>query len=136
MRKALPALLAVGFAAFLLTSCGDSTGPEVSGLWTITEIVNAADCGDGIYTDTYTMTITQSGNDITVLVSGLAFTGTLEGNRLRWSGSYPEEGGIITANVDLTISDDGNSLSGSSSWTYTDGLFSCSGTTQVSGVKN
>ncbi len=94
------------------------------------------ECGDGIYTDTYTMTVTQSGNDVTVLVSGLSFTGTLEGNRLRWSGSYPDDGGITTANVDVTISDDGNSLSGSASWTFTAGSFTCSGTTQVSGVKS
>ncbi len=135
MRQFLPAFLAVGFAAVLLTSCGDSTGPDVSGIWTITEVVNAVDCGEGTYTDTYTMTVTQSGNEITVLVSGLAFTGTLEGNRLRWSGSYPEDAGITTLNADVTISDDGNSLSGSASWTWTDGSFSCSGTTQVSGVK-
>lgn len=120
-------------ALFVLAGC--ATEPEmVSGVWTITETVNAVACGEGTYQDTYTITVTQDGSDIAVSTPVGLFEGKIDGNQLQWEGSYPEDGGIVT--IDLTLTVNGNSLSGSSTWTWSDGSFSCSGTTSVSGVRS
>ena len=63
-----------------------------------------------------------------------ATTGIVDGNHISWSGSYPEEGGTTTANINLNIS--GNSLNGSASWTWSGFGEVCSGTTRISGTRN
>ena len=142
MRKAFSIALGVAVASVALLACGDDeptgngSGLNVAGTWTITETADGTDCGDGISTFTYTIGVAQSGSNITVTADGLTFSGTLSGNQLVWSGSYPEDGGTTTANVTMTIASDGNSLSGSSTWSWTDGIDSCTGTSTFSGVKS
>jgi hypothetical protein len=129
----LCATLAVALA------CGDDDAPtgttdlEVAGTWSITEVVSTSGaCSSG--TDTYTATVTQSGTSITVNIGGLTYGGTLSGNSLSWSGSYPEDGGTTTTSISLTFASN-SSLSGSSSWSWTDGMESCTGTSTISGSK-
>jgi len=111
----------------------------VAGTWTTTENVNATACGEGTYYQYYTYAVTQSGCNITVVPQGttLQFSGTVNGNQLSWSGSYPESGGTTTINsLTLTVSADGNTFTGSSSWTWrSSGGSTCSGTTQVIGTR-
>ena len=111
----------------------DPTCVDVSGTWNTTELVNGTDCGDGTYTNYNEFTVTQSGCNITVDAGAYGtHSGTVNGSQITYTGSYPEEGGTTTINVNLTVS--GNSLSGSSTWTWRNGT-SCSGTTQISGTK-
>jgi len=133
----------------IFTACGggggggggpvpSSTCVDVAGTWTTTEQVNATACGQGTFIEHLTYTITQSGCTITVVPQGtnLQFSGNVNGNQMGWSGSYPEEGGTTTINsLTVTISADGNSFSGSASWTWSDGRSSCSGTTQSTGTR-
>lgn len=119
---------------------GDShhngTCANAAGTWNMTERVDATDCGEGTYTENVTYTVTQSGCNITVVPSsnpGLRFSGSINGNKLSWQGSWPEDDGTTTAKISATI--DGDSISGSSSWSWSDGTDSCNGTTQITGTR-
>jgi hypothetical protein len=110
------------------------TPADVSGTWDTTENVDATDCGDGVYTESGTYTVTQDGANITVADAfGNVFTGNVDGNYISWTGSYPDAGGTTTITLNLTIS--GNTFSGSASWTWV-GNVTCSGTTQISGDRS
>ena len=51
---------------------------NIAGTWTTTEHVKSTTCASGIYTDTGTYTVMQSGHDLTVQdASGNTFTGTI-----------------------------------------------------------
>jgi hypothetical protein len=108
---------------------------NTAGTWYTTEHVNATACGEGYYYDYKTYVVTQNLCSITVAAGGSTFYGTINGNTLSWSGSYPDEGGTITLTVSLTTNNAGDYFSGSSSWTWSDGFDSCSGTTSVTGNK-
>ena len=140
MRKALSTALAAAFVTAALTGCSDdssepTTTLDIAGSWTITENVDATGCGGGTYSDVWTASVSQSGSSITLTTSGLTFSGTLNGNQLTWSGSYPEDGGTTTVNMTATIASSEDSLSGSSTWSWSDGVDSCTGTTTFTGVK-
>lgn len=140
-------LFLMGVAMFLFTaiSCGgggdgggnnDDTCVDVAGKWEMTEVVDATNCGEGTYTEYTTYTVTQNGCNITVVPGSntdLRFNGTVKGNHISWTGSWPEEGGTTTAKINVTINAD--SISGSASWSWTDGTERCSGTTQLTGTR-
>ncbi|XPS90037.1 uncharacterized protein Dvar_80560 [Desulfosarcina variabilis str. Montpellier] len=118
---------------------GDVCEPiDVAGTWQVTDINDETDCGEGINTVEYTIYITQNGEQITVDKDPEGtFTGTLSGNTITWSGSYPEDGGTTTIlSMTVDVSDDGNTFTSQSSWSWTDGIDSCSGTSQGEGVKS
>jgi hypothetical protein len=140
-------LLWMGTVMFSLAviSCGgggdgDSdnggTCEDASGTWNMTEVVNATDCGEDTYTENITYTVTQNGCNITVVPSSdssLSFSGSVDNDQVSWTGSWPEDGGTTTATIDITIN--GDSASGSATWSWTDGSDSCDGTTQISGTR-
>lgn len=118
---------------------------SLSGTWSITETVTS---GSGVCADdvgdmrTYTLTVVQSGNNLTATLSGTGtsldgtvFTGTVSGDQVNWSGSFPEEGGTTTVS-DTSITATDTTLSGSADWQWSDGMDSCTGTTSVTGVKS
>jgi len=130
--------------AFILSACGgggggggssDTLAPpigDISGDWSVTETITSTDCPSAA-NDYYTLSVSQSGNTVNVYDGANTFQGVLDGNILRWSGSYYESGGYNTINsMALTVASDCNSLSGNVGWTWSDGSFSCSGTTAVS----
>ena len=136
-------LLSILVLGLTLGGCGGGGGgggtddpiADITGTWDITETLGSNTCDD-FGTTTYTLTATLSGNDVTVVTPVGTFTGTLDGDQLEWSGRYPEDGGTVTiTDMDITVSADGNTLSGTTRWSWTDGSFSCSGTTNVSGVR-
>ena len=113
-----------------------TTCDNVAGTWNTTEVVDATDCGEGIYTENNTYTVTQDGCNITVSSRGTTVNGTVNGSVINWTGSYQEDGGTVIDTVSITIT--GDNLSGSSQWTWTDNTDptdTCSGTTQVSGTR-
>ncbi len=128
-------------AALLATGCGgggeDSivVPASVGGTWSITETGTTNDCGDPV-DPPYAITVTQNGSSVTVTTPAGTFSGTVSGSSLSWSGSYPDNGGTNTINsLTATIAALGVSLSGSSSWSWTDGVTSCSGTTSFTGTR-
>jgi hypothetical protein len=109
-----------------------------AGTWSITTTNNANTCGDptGV-PESFNITVTQTGSSITVVTDlpGVGpFSGTVSGNSVSWSGSYPESGGTTTI-TSLTATVSGNSLSGSSNWSWTDGIDSCSGSDTFTGTR-
>lgn len=152
MRKRsidLRPLFSLLWCALLLMAplgCGDDddgSGPglltpstDLTGNWSISETVDATDCGEGIYDDSYTAAVVQNGNTLSVTIGGLVFNGTISGSRVSWTGSFPEDGGTTTiTSMTLTVDPAGDGLSGDSAWRWSDGADTCSGTTTVTGSK-
>ena len=117
----------------------DGDASDVSGTWTITEIVDDSACGGGgAEIVTYTIDVSQSGTSLTVAatISGSTqtFSGSISGNTIHWTGSFAESGGTTTINsLSLSLNSDCSEATGNSSWTWTDGSETCSGTSQISG---
>ena len=150
-RKSFAALAVLPVA--LLTACGgggggggsdgaDATGAgstptvDVNGTWNVTEQVSSGCAGEGNFTDSYQVAITQHGSDITVDTPLGKFSGTADGRTLSWSGSYAQNGGTTTIDaLDLTANEQGTSFSGDSKWHWTDGRETCSGTTHTTGTR-
>jgi hypothetical protein len=155
-------LPAIVLAAFL-TGCGgggddapapppqSSTPPigQISGDWAIVEsAMTASDPAcepPNNQLANYTLAIAQDGSAITVTDSAnpttpTDFQGTLRGDQLTWSGSFPERGGVTTYDsVDITVAADCNTFSGTTKWTYVQdapATFSCTGETTLTGAAN
>jgi hypothetical protein len=115
------------------------TGPTAvfSGTWSITEetLTATSVCAPEVGTmQTYPVTVTQSGTTISVQTPVGTFSGTVSGNTLSWTGQYPEDGGIATI-TSLQVQVSGSSLSGTSAFSWTDGVDACAGTTSITGVR-
>lgn len=100
------------------------------GEWAVTESVNATACGEGTSVETYTAVVSQSGTTMTVTASGITRSGAFSGTILTFTATYPEDGGSVSSSG--TIVFNGNSASGSSTWTYTEGSLSCDGSSTLS----
>lgn len=137
---------ALPFSLMLLAaSCGGGGGgggaevatADVAGTWSIVEEVTQATgpCAGEIGTvSQYSLDVTQQGTSITVVSPAGTFQGSINGNRIQWTGSYPEDGGITTiTSMDIRV--DGSSLSGTTTFAFTDGVINCTGATRVSGTR-
>ena len=139
------ASICLGLSACQKSSGGGGGSPppaaaptvDAQGTWSIDELVTAAstDCAGEIGTlDTYGITVTQSGANLTVVTPAGTFSGTVSGDTIRWTGSFPEDGGTTTI-TQMTLTVQGDSLSGTSDWTWSDGVFFCTGSTQIGGTR-
>ncbi len=118
---------------------GGGTPPanaNVAGSWDIEEKVRE-DCGGETTThkDTYVAEISQRENELTVVTDVTTLHGTLKNRQFEWSGSYTEGGGTTTSKLKATVADDELTFSGQSTWSWTDGRETCTGTTEVTGKR-
>lgn len=133
------------FTVFALCACGGGGGGggdscaeptvDISGSWRITETSTTNDCGEGTHSP-YTLVATQSGKDLSVFSpnQGQTFPGQVCGNSFTYTGSYPEDGGTTVLDpVRATIS--GDTISGTTTWRWSDGFESCSGTTDFTATR-
>ncbi|WP_294137893.1 toxin-antitoxin system YwqK family antitoxin [Pseudohongiella sp.] len=67
---------------------------------------------------------------MSVSASGIIRSGTISGNKLSYSVSYPEDGGTLTGSGTITF--DGAAAYGSSNWSWTGGSLTCVGTSSIS----
>jgi chitodextrinase len=135
-------LIGVLLTAMFLWGCGGGGGDDtpsassvnLNGIWQITETAGPNTCGD-TGGDSYTLTAVQEGTTLTVSDQyGRKFVGSVNGNKIQWTGSYQEDGGTTTiTSMDISVSSDSSNFSGTTSWTWTDGVDTCSGKTSVSG---
>jgi len=119
-------------------ACGggsdDSSSPSVdlSGTWAVQETING-NCQGSTYPEyeTYTATATQSGNNVSFYnpLEDYTYQGTISGNTVSLTGSRPSDGGTISINFSGTVSSDSNNVTGTATWT--DGSYTCNGTTNV-----
>jgi hypothetical protein len=107
---------------------------DISGTWEITEVIDSTLCGIPQYSRILTIPTTQNGCEVTIHSFSGIKTDTLKNNSITWTGSYPENGGTVTGTYNLTV--DGDTLEGSSTWTMTDGVLTCSGTSQLTGTRS
>ncbi len=152
MRKRILAdakrLFAGLLTILLLVSCGGGGVSEppakkiataigdISGNWQFTAVDASAspDC-DGT-TTVSTVNISQTDNTLEILYSGSRLTGTMAGDTVTLSGSYPSDGGTVNMSpMTLTVSADCLDLSGKGNWSWTDGTFACSGTTTINATR-
>jgi hypothetical protein len=141
-------IILLSFIISLLSGCGGGSGggegpapgPSetswVAGTWeTSANVHNVCPTFSEDRVDDGTFKISQDGSSITVTDKyNNTFSGSVNGNKVSWSGSFPDPyyGGTTTySSLDLTVN--GDSLSGTVSYTWTDGQTQCSGTAQISG---
>lgn len=111
---------------------------DVSGTWLIQEEILTASgvcAGEIGRRESYSLSVSQNGNGITVVSPAGTFNGSLNGNRIEWRGSYPEDGGTTTI-TGMNVTYTSTQLSGTTSWTWSDGSTTCVGTTRVVGAKS
>jgi hypothetical protein len=128
--------------AMFVWGCGGGGGDDppntasvnVTGTWQITETAGSNTCGD-TEGDSYTLTAVQEGTTLTVSDQyGRNFVGSVNGSKTQWTGSYQEDGGTTTiTSMNISVSSESKNFSGTTSWTWTDGVDMCGGTTSVSG---
>jgi predicted outer membrane repeat protein len=136
MRYLLGFLMTLGVLGFVACGgdeCAEPIG-DVAGVWRMNSTVVIDDCGER-ENQTFRMAITRNGNGLTAVTPELEFNGTICGNQIRMSGSFPEDEGTVTVNATLDVSADGQSMEGSDTWTWTDGFESCSGSDSLSGTR-
>jgi hypothetical protein len=132
-------MFVLGLAAGVFAACGGDGGGDgepvdVAGYWETTSTVVSDNC-DGRVSQTFVMTIMQEDNTVTVELPDATFSGTVSGNRIQMTGSFPEDDGTVTVNATLVVSADGSSMQGSDDWTWTDGFESCSGSDSLSATR-
>lgn len=121
-----------------LVGCGNEpSGPEggVAGNWHVDATIDATQCNEGVYSESFTIKISQSGNTLDVDIEGASFNGTLNGAQGTWHGSYPEDNGTTTETYTVTFANSNTTMAGGSTWTWSDGNLSCSGTSTLTGDK-
>lgn len=151
-RLAIPLL---GLTLITL-GCGDDDDPvapdppstDLTGTWQfeVDITVETGICaGNNEPTWVATVQLDQNGNAVTATSdwnsipgSGVhEFGGTLSGNRLVMDGSYPEGTGTTLALYQLTVSEDGNSMTGTETWTYIGDEGTCSDSmSEVTATRN
>ena len=110
---------------------------NILGTWNVEERVDASGCAEGIYNDSYMLTVTgQTASSLTVSANGNSFTGALNGSVLSWSGSYEEDGGTTTSSISANLSNDCNTYTGTSNWSWSDDTYSCTGTSSFTASKD
>ena len=103
----------------------DATGTwdySTSGNW-----VNPGNAGCTVDPDeTGVAYVTQNGNSITIVARGITLTGAVSGATWSVSGSFAEDGGITTVNINCSVS---SSISSSATvtWSWSDGYYYCNG---------
>ena len=110
---------------------------DITDTWQISETADSNDplCDGAL--NPYDLVIAQTDNNLRVTSpKGDTLNGTISGNAASWTGSYRIDNGTTTINsLSATIASDCRSMSGRSSWSWTDGNSSCSGTSTFNGLR-
>lgn len=139
-------------SAMLLINCGGgsddapvaadcTTCESVNGSWQLSESVEVtASSPAGYCSDTmenFGLNASQINCQLTVTeTSGpSSYSGQICDRTIKWTGSYPEDGGTTVTAVTATLSADGLSLSGNSTWTWSDDTGTCKGTSTFTAYK-
>jgi hypothetical protein len=136
---ALKVWVLVGFMMVSGLSVAHAATYDATGDWTYTTSNNWVNAGTaGCWADsdeTTVVSITQSGDNVSVDIDGQVFTGTVSDAAYTGTGSYPEDGGTTTVTVTFTLTSNSEG-SGSVVWSWSDGMYSCNGGADLSLSKN
>jgi len=149
--KTIKLILAFLFS-LTLAACGGGGGggggmsppaANISGTWSMSDTSGANNCGDPTGVTTYwtgVVSHTAGSNSFTLTTtingSNRSYTGTISGSTITISGSYPDVGGTTTTSFSGTLISTANPMtfSGTSSWSWTNGATTCSGTAATTGT--
>lgn len=111
---------------------------DLTGTWSVQETVTG-NCSDEDYpyTSTYMAALVQTGNHLTFTSTSTraSLSGTISGKSITLVGTKPTEHGTTSINFSGTVSSDGNTITGTAIWTWTDGSYTCSGSTAVTAAR-
>ncbi len=111
----------------------DPVAFDLTGTWRVTEVADESDCGEGVNTKRYTVTLAQNDNSLRVQTPYGTFNGRLDGQEATWSGTGSEDGGTLVTSVTATLNAEGTRFTGSETWRWSgDNGFQCSGTSELS----
>jgi hypothetical protein len=108
---------------------------DATGTWSFSTSNCWNNCGDQNTNETGSINIIQTGNSVTAIRDGIDYTGTVNGAFYTMSATYPEEGGTTEETVTFTLSS-ATSGSGSITWTWSQGGYSCNGGYDLTVIKN
>lgn len=110
----------------------------VQGKWRILEFINAENCGEETRSLQYDLRVVhatpQGIDDLFVIAPAGEFSATMHDRVLNWSGSYAEDGGTVSTDIEVAFSESLNTLEGQATWTWTNGQQSCNGVSGLVGV--
>ena len=115
----------IGSIAHAEEQCND-TG-LLEGEWHVVEENDGTECDEGISIETYDVTVSIDGCNVTYQDSCGEYTGTINGGVLDLTGECYEDGGVSVIQGGGYIISEGM-VEGSTTWIWSDGYFSCSGT--------
>ena len=134
-------MLVIGMVVMIGVFCsgnGFSATYDATGTWDYSTSGNWVNPGNAGCTadpdETDILTITQTGDSFTWVLGGETATGTVSGETYSTSYSFPDSGGTTTIFVVGTLSSS-TSGSGSMTWSWTDGPYSCNGGGNISMTK-
>lgn len=118
--------------ATVATGCGEEMvqpdGAGITGSWTFTVQVDTATgaCAgkENDPAEDAQVSILEAGGNVQALSTWFSdggnhtFVGLRTGNTVVFSGSYQEEGELLTATYNLTVSSDENSMTGTEEWDW------------------
>jgi len=134
----LSKLSAISRAPFTLHNSQEAA-LDLTGIWRVQQTITGNCSGvDYPYTESYMAECVQNGSTLTLTSTsnGASFFGTITGNTITLTGTIPTEDGITSINFSGTVSSDGNTVTGAATWTWTDGIRTCSGTGSNTMVKS
>jgi hypothetical protein len=111
---------------------------DLTGTWQVEQVITGNCSGDTYpITEIHIFTGTQQGNSLTFhdAADGTDYTGTISGYTITLKGTVPDGIGTMIINSTCTCAADGESLTGSGTWTYQEPGYSCNGSAQVTGTK-
>jgi hypothetical protein len=118
-----------------VTTCVfNDTSSDVGGSWRVRETIRG-NCRGVSYpqTEEYTIDVVQTGSQLSVTfpARGVTVTGSIIEGQMAWQGDLPQDGGTLAVSFFGTIAADGRTMTGTAPWSWTDGAYLCSGTTEV-----
>jgi hypothetical protein len=135
MLLALGCLLAVGCEGDrIIVQAPDEAGPEiVGGLWALTQTVTDSDCAAqdppvGVPVEE-TITVTVDGDSVTITLQGQEIVGTRDNGTISFPGfQFDTNGGTTTVDPFTVTIESETLLSGTLTFSWTDGVDTCGGT--------
>lgn len=116
-------------------SVRDRVAVDFSGIWDVVSTVQATTCLLDIAVNYSTVTVVQDGINITIYLTVGTLNGTVLNNVVTWSDTYSDPPGSTSETGSVTVSANGLSAAGTTTWTYTETGFSCTVTESIVATK-